>query len=257
MESPSGPSHASSAARLTAIVPVLHDDAALEELLSGLARLQARPDRVIVVDGASSDSAAVLCRQSGAEWRPSLPGRGSQLAEGIADAQATLDGSPTSNRDALWLLHADCQPHPQAALAIRAAIRQGAAGGYFRFRFGGRASIMKSLLERCIALRCRVGMVYGDQGIFVTCASYEASPGLDKQPLFEEVPLVRHLKRTRRFIALPLPITVSARRWDRDGFLRRTLQNRLLAVGYALGIAPSRLARWYHRCSERSYRKPA
>jgi hypothetical protein len=88
-------------------------------------------------------------------------------------------------------------------------------------------------------------MVYGDQGIFVTRAAYDASPGFAAQPLFEEVALVRFLKRTGRFVALQLPMTVSARRWQRDGFLRRTLHNRALALGFSLGVHSNTLARWY------------
>src|ERR1700730_2150900 len=97
-------------------------------------------------------------------------------------------------------------------------------------------------------------MVYGDQGIFVSCAAYDASPGIGPQPLFEEVALVRALKRTRRFVAVPLSMTVSERRWQRDGLLRRTLRNRSLALAYVLGIDPVTLARWYRASRAREAR---
>jgi hypothetical protein len=88
-------------------------------------------------------------------------------------------------------------------------------------------------------------MVYGDQGIFVTRAAYEEGPGFAAEPLFEEVPLVRYLKRCGGFVALDVPITVDPRRWERDGYLRRTLHNRVLALGHLLGVPPPRLAQWY------------
>ncbi|MGH8228177.1 MAG: hypothetical protein ACREU3_09795 [Steroidobacteraceae bacterium] len=100
-------------------------------------------------------------------------------------------------------------------------------------------------LPRCIAWRCRWGTVYGDQGLFAARDAYEAGPGFAVQPLFEEVGLVRALKHTGRFVALPLPITICARRWERDGYAKRTLLNRLLAVGFCVGISPARLARWH------------
>lgn len=234
------------AVRLIAIVPTWHDDEELLELLRCLQGLDAPPERVIVVDGASSERTADLCRRGNAQWLASPAGRGVQLSEGVLAAQQFLGELRQQPVDAFWFLHTDCRPHRQAACAIREAVMRGQAGGYFRFRFGGSPAALKTLLERCIALRCRMGMVYGDQAIFVTRAAYEDSPGLDRQPLFEEVPLVRHLKRSSRFTALELPITVSPRRWERDGFLRRTLQNRSLALGYTLGIPVSRLARWYH-----------
>jgi hypothetical protein len=154
----------------------------------------------------------------------------------------------------LWMVHADCEPHAASAHAIREATAAGAAGGYFAFRFGGARSALKRFLEACIAWRCRLSMVYGDQGIFVSGAAYDASPGIGPQPLFEEVALVRALRRSGRFVALPLPMTVSERRWQRDGLLRRTVRNRILALAYLLGIDPVTLERWYRASGAREAR---
>jgi rSAM/selenodomain-associated transferase 2 len=225
---------------LAVVVPTLNDDAALAHFLPRLAQLASPPDEVIVVDGAASEATAAICAKSGCAWIATPPGRGLQLGAGAMAARAAR-----AQAHILWFVHADCQPHPDAARAIRESVRNGASGGYFRFRFGGERNFMKRLLEWCIAWRCRVAMVYGDQGIFVTRAAYDASPGFSAQPLFEEVALVRALKRTGDFVALELPMIVSARRWERDGFLRRTLHNRVLALGFILGVRSNTLARWY------------
>ena len=238
----------SPAARLVVLVPTLNDDAALARLLPLLGRLARAPEQVIVVDGAASEATAELCRGAGCTWMPSPPGRGLQLSAGIAAARA-------AGADVLWMVHADCEPHALSAHAIRAAAVAGAAGGYFRFRFGGARSAPKRFLEACIAWRCRLSMVYGDQGIFVTRAAYDATPGIGPQPLFEEVALVRALRRTGRFVAVPLPMTVSERRWQRDGLLRRTLRNRTLALAYLLGIDPVTLERWYRASRAREARQ--
>jgi len=238
----------SPAARLAVLVPTLNDDAALARLLPLLGRLARAPEQVIVVDGAASEATAELCRGAGCTWMPSPPGRGLQLSAGIAAARA-------AGADVLWMVHADCEPHALSAHAIRAAAVAGAAGGYFRFRFGGARSAPKRFLEACIAWRCRLSMVYGDQGIFVTRAAYDATPGIGPQPLFEEVALVRALRRTGRFVAVPLPMTVSERRWQRDGLLRRTLRNRTLALAYLLGIDPVTLERWYRASRAREARQ--
>lgn len=229
------------------VVPTLNDDASLVRLLAALPSLGAPPERVIVVDGAASAATAALCRQAAADWLVSPAGRGPQLQAGIAAARE-------AGADILWMVHADCEPHRQAARALRAAVADGAVGGYFRFRFGGGRSALKRFLEACIAWRCRVAMVYGDQGIFVTRAAYDASPGIGPQPLFEEVALVRALKATGRFVALALPITVSERRWQREGLVRRTLRNRALALGFMLGVDTDILARWYRATRAREAR---
>ena len=40
-------------------------------------------------------------------------------------------------------------------------------------------------------------------------------------------------------------LTVSARRWQRDGALRRTVWNWLLTVAWLAGVDPARLVRYY------------
>ena len=242
------PATDSAATRLAVVVPTLNDDAALKRLLPLLGRLAMPPEQVIVVDGAASEATAALCCGAGCTWMPSRGGRGVQLNVGIAAARAAGAG-------VLWMVHADCEPHAQATHAIREATAAGAAGGYFRFRFGGARSPLKRFLEACIAWRCRLSMVYGDQGIFVTRAAYDASPGIGPQPLFEEVALVRALRRTRRFVAVPLPMTVSERRWQREGLLRRTVRNRTLALAFVLGIDPVTLERWYRASRAREARQ--
>jgi glycosyltransferase involved in cell wall biosynthesis len=222
--------------RVAVIIPTLEDEA-LPRLLARLVGLDPPAEEVIVVDGAGSQACELACRGAGALWIPAHSGRGGQLALGAARAQA----------DVLWFLHPDCEPPAAAIAAIGASVARGAAGGYFRFRFSGPPSPFKSFLERCIAWRSRFGTVYGDQGIFVTRAAYHASPGFALQPLFEERELVRALKRSRRFVALGLPLLVSPRRWERDGYLKRTLADRLLVLGFLCGISAARLARWQGR----------
>jgi hypothetical protein len=46
---------------------------------------------------------------------------------------------------------------------------------------------------------------------------------------------------------LPLPLLTSARRWRRDGWLRRSARNVAIVSGYFAGVPPARLARWYCR----------
>jgi hypothetical protein len=98
-----------------------------------------------------------------------------------------------------------------------------------------------------VRLRVRLGGIpYGDQGLFMRRAAYAACGGFPHQPLFEEVELVRQLRRHGRFEVLEEPLRVSTRRWDRDGWWRRSLLNRWLALCYMAGVPAERLARGYH-----------
>jgi len=216
------------------VIPTLDDDATLVSLLSTIRHWPRQPREIIVADGASSQAVRGACARYAARWLQSVPGRGVQLMKGASRASGSV----------LWFLRAETCPDRDAIETIIESIDSGALGGCFTFRFNGRPQPIKSLLERCIAWRVRHGVPYGDQGLYVSREAFDVCGGFAPTPMFEEVPLVKALRRQGRFDLLPLPILVSDRRWHRDGWLRRTIGNRILATAFFLGVAPARLARW-------------
>jgi rSAM/selenodomain-associated transferase 2 len=223
---------------ISVIVPCWRDEQALARLLGGLGELFATAEvagEIIVVDGANSEQCRQLCERHAAHWLPAKPCRGEQLRLGASHARHPL----------LWFLHADTQLHGDPLPAMQNAIASGAVGGYFSFRFVGRTGWQGKLLERLINLRCRFGVPYGDQGLFVATAAYERCGQHSPWPLFEEVELVKCLRRHGEFIRLDDGVRVDPRRWQRDGWWRRSLRNRLLALQFACGVSAERLAQRY------------
>ncbi len=218
-------------------MPTWRDDAALSRLLRQLAALRPPAAEVLVVDGASSTTTRALATAAGAVYLASPAGRGTQLNLGARAARG----------DVLWFVHADALVPATAVAAIARAVAGGTSSGAFRFRFAGERGVTQRLLEFSIARRGALGMVYGDQGLFMRREAFARAGGFAEEPLFEEVPLVRALKRAGGFRVLDEAIGVSPRRWEEDGYWRRTVQNRLLALGHAVGISPRRLAQWYRR----------
>ena len=221
---------------VSVIVPVLHEPEELERLLESLAALSPAPTEVIVVDGSAGEDAGLIAARHGALHLATHAGRGHQLDRGARRACGEV----------LWFLHADAEVEAQSLAAINRAIADGAVGGWFRFSFRGPPTRRKRALAALINMRCALGGIpYGDQALFATRAAYAAAGGFPATPLFEEVPLVKGLRRQGPFAGLRTAIGVSSRRWERDGWLRRTVANRMLALGYALGVSPERLARIY------------
>ena len=109
----------------------------------------------------------------------------------------------------------------------------------------GKVTWYKRLLASFINIRARFGVPYGDQGLFIRNSNYMAMDGFRDAPLFEEVSLVKTARGLGNFVEIATPIGVSPRRWEQDGWFRRTLENRLLALGYMLGISPQTLSRRY------------
>lgn len=221
--------------RITVVIPVFGDHRALESLLGSLTLMMHEADRIIVVDGADSSDCKAVVSAHDAVYLPARPGRGAQLDAGAGLAESGI----------LWFVHADATPAHDATRQIRQAIDAGAIGGWFRFRFSGPRGAGQRVLETLINWRTRFGIPYGDQGLFMTVDAYRRAGGFPDLPLFEEVALVRNLRRLGPFRPLNANIGVSPRRWERDGWLRRSLHNRLLALGYSIGISPGTLARQY------------
>jgi rSAM/selenodomain-associated transferase 2 len=220
---------------VSVIIPCYRDEAKLAQLLAQLQALPQRPAEVIVVDGAVTPTCRETCLQYGACWLPSEPCRGRQL----------LTGAELAAGKVFWFLHADARLSEDPLRAIHRALDGGAVGGYFRFRFDAPRAWPAWLLETAIALRCRFGVPYGDQGLFMTEAAYRRAGGHAPWPLFEEVPLVRGLRRLGRFAALRELLYVDPRRWHRDGWWQRSLGNRRLALAFACGVSPEKLAQRY------------
>lgn len=219
---------------IAVVIPVLNDAAELDTLLARLAVL--RPEQVIVVSGSADAAVAATCRRHACEHLQTLPSRGAQLDAGARRARSAV----------LWFVHADAQVPDDALALIAAAIRNGEESGCFRFAFQGPPTWYKSALARLVALRVRCGgMVYGDQGIFALRDVYAKAGGFAAWPLFEEVPLVRRLRARGTFRVLDRALGVATRRWERDGWLKRTLENRWLALRFALGGRPETLAARY------------
>jgi len=224
--------------RIAVIIPVLGDAAGLARVSADLAKQSRKPDEIIVVSGAPDAAVAAVADRDGLNLVHSRASRGLQLDTGAAETATAAD--------ILWFVHADAHLPQDACSSVVAAVSRGAAGGCLRFRFAGRRSVVKRVLERLIRIRIACGgIAYGDQALFCTRQAYASSGGFPHQQLFEEVRVVRHLQRTRGFVTLDTPVYVSCRRWERDGWMRRTLHNRWLALRHTLGARPEALARAY------------
>ncbi|MBA4143911.1 MAG: TIGR04283 family arsenosugar biosynthesis glycosyltransferase [Nitrosospira sp.] len=221
--------------RFSVVIPCYHDEDKLANLLSQLQGLMSPPFEIIVVDGAADAACRTICRQYSARWLAGEPCRGRQLLAGAALAKG----------EALWFLHADNRLAPDPITPMERIFSLGALGGYFRFRFDIPRAWPAWLLEPAIAVRCRFGVPYGDQGLFMTREAYFEAGSHSPWPLFEEVSLVHELRRLGRFLPLREPIFVDPRRWHRDGWWRRTWVNRNLALAFARGVSPDRLAARY------------
>jgi len=221
--------------QVSLIIPVFHDTAEVSKLLVTLV-----PDsrvEIIIVDGdcdlnldklAASRTDVKLLRTS--------PGRGRQMNVGGTSA--------TGN----WLLflHADCRlPHKWLTAIDSAGQDPSTVGGWFQFQLNTQVWQAR-VLEYFVALRIKIlHLPYGDQGIFVKKMVFKKLGGFREWPLMEDVDFVRRLQKNGKVCPSVLSVITSARRWEQDGWVKRSARNLALMSLYLIGVSVTQLAKWY------------
>lgn len=216
------------------IVPTLNEEAEIAATLGHLQNL-AGNKQMIVVDGGSSDRTVALAQSRGVIVLCGPRGRGPQMHRGALHATG----------DVLWFVHADTRPPLNALAEIEHALQDSRVfGGNFGLLFDGNSRSAR-LLTRIYPLLRFFGLCYGDSGIFVRRDVYHRIGGFQPLALFEDLDLLRRLRRSGRFAHLPCRITTSSRRFENRNFVLMWLHWTTLQMLYWCGVPPNHLARWY------------
>ncbi len=221
-------------AKLSVIIPVLNAAQSLPACLGALMEgVEAGLIRELVIsDGGSEDATVQIATEAGAVVIEGQPSRGGQLGRGAGAATGEW----------LLFLHADSILPAGWSACVLAHLPAGRPA-YFKLRFDQRGFAPKAVAFWA-NLRSRIfRLPYGDQGLLIARAEYDALGGYRNIPLMEDVAMSRALGR--RLQMLPLAVTTSAARFEREGWLRRGTRNLALLLRYFIGVDPERLARRY------------
>ncbi len=211
------------ARRLSIIIPTLNEQ---HYLAATLERLDETRDEIIVVDGGSADRTRDVARAAGARVITAPRGRARQMNAGAAAASGEI----------LLFLHADTHPPTNYAACICDAIDGGAVGGAFTLAIDAPNPLYRSI-ETAVRIRSRyLGLPYGDQALFVSRSAFAKMRGFREIEIMEDFDFVRRIRRHGKFSLLDARVTTSARRWQRVGPIRVTIQNQVTVLGYLLGI---------------------
>lgn len=226
---------------ISVVIPALNAEARLAACLDALvpAAVERLVREVVLVDGGSEDATREIADGFGATVLTASPGRGGQLKAGAEAARGEW----------FLFLHADTVLEDGWAQEVSELIRNGIYdAGVFRLRFDA-----AGLAPRVVAFganwRTRLARApYGDQGLLISRAAYEAIGGYANAPLFEDVDIIDRLLRTRGANSLNLfraAAVTSADRYERDGYVNRVVKNFILFARYRFGAAPEDLAKAY------------
>ena len=190
---------------------------------------------IIVADGGSEDGTADRV-ESPATLVSSGKGRACQMNAGARAASG----------DILWFLHADCWPTDASVDLIFEALDDPAVvGGGFRWGLDGSKwyyGICTSLSHIKNKLR---RSLFGDMGIFVRRETFERLGGYAEIPICEEVEFNNRLKKAGKTVVLDEVLLSSDRRLLMEGPLWAFVKNDLIKLGFAVGVSPDTLKKFY------------
>jgi rSAM/selenodomain-associated transferase 2 len=219
---------------ISVIVPALNEARSIGLTLDAISGARCVAE-VIVVDGGSLDGTVEIARERGARVLASERGRGAQMHAGASAARG----------DVLWFVHADTRPSADCAARIAEALRDRAVvAGNFHVLFDGDRRAARFLTWLYPRLR-RLGLCYGDSAIFVRRDAYQQVGGFRAFPIFEDLDLVRRLRKTGRVAHLPAAVTTSSRRFEGRSFALTFARWSFLQALYWLGVNPRTLGRMY------------
>ena len=228
--------------KISIVIPTLNEVHALGATLDAVNELRAPAHEIIVVDGGSKDGTIELARERSSDSPNgflrlinSECGRGAQMHAGACAASG----------DVFLFLHADTIPPVDATERIAEALKDARAiGGNYAISFDGMKASARFMTGLYPRLR-RLGLCYGDSAFFVRREAYEQVGGFQSLPIFEDLDLLRRLRRTGRFVHLTSMVTTSARRFERKSFALTFARWSTLQALYWAGVHPRALVRFY------------
>lgn len=221
---------------ISVVIAARNEAPRLPALLADLAAAPELVAEVLVVDGASGDGTRRVAALAGARVLVSPPGRGLQLACGIARSSGPW----------LWLLHADARLEAGWRPAVAAALGLPEAAWYFDLAIDGPHPALR-LVEMAVAWRSRWRQQpYGDQGLLLPRPLLDRAGGLAPLPLMEDLDLVQRLRKHTRLRPLQARLRVDGRRWRALGIAQTALANARLRRAWRQGVPAEWLAARYY-----------
>lgn len=221
---------------ISVIIPVLNEAPNLRELIPLLKENGGHfLVDLIVVDGGSKDDSCSVAESLGALLlKTEIASRAKQMNLGAKHAKGNT----------LFFVHADTRPLRSYAEDIQKARLKGHKAGCFRYQFDSKGFLLK--LNSWFTQFNGLFSGGGDQTLFISRDFFNTLGGYDTQfCLMEDFELVKRIKKKAKFFIIPKSITVSARKYQENSWLRVQLANLLVFTLFNLGVAPEKLKKSY------------
>ncbi len=224
--------------KITVIIPTWNEAENIAALVNFI-EIHGASDlaEVIVVDGNSEDHTVQLAKVAGAL---------TICCTARSRAQQMNEGAKLATGDILYFIHADVKLIPSFAKDIMTSIAEGFHSGCYRYVFDSDSRMLKinSYFTRFDRIMCRGG----DQTLFVTKGVFNELGGFNEvYTIMEDYDFIIRLRKKYRFKIIPKDITVSARKYETNSWLRVQLANLTVFMMFFLRQPPERMRLLYKK----------
>lgn len=224
---------------ISIIIPTLNEAESLPKLLRYLKNVPYADliAEVIVSDACSSDETIEIAKSYGASVVTNVMAcRARQMNAAARTAKGKI----------LYFLHADSIPPKQFAEHIVKTCSGETSGGCFRLRFDFPHWFLR--LNAWFTRFNWNAIRFGDQSLFVLRTIFnEIGEFREDHLVLEDQEIIRRIKKKGNFVVVPLYITTSARKYQKNGIYRLQFAFYYIYFLYRLGVAQPLLVSHYKR----------
>ncbi|MFZ1518691.1 MAG: TIGR04282 family arsenosugar biosynthesis glycosyltransferase [Ignavibacteriaceae bacterium] len=216
------------------IIPTLNEFYFLNKNLEHIKSLGFDAE-IIVSDGGSTDGTIEICNRNNLKLVKSISGRGAQLNAGASVATG----------DILIFLHADTFL-PKNTVKLLKDFFSDNKKIICRFKLGFDYNHKFLDLYTKYSTYDTQFTRFGDSAIIIRKSFFEELNGFDSRETFEDVDFFNRASRSTKIFVLDSIVNSSARRFIKDGIIKRQLFNILLFIGYIFNAKEKTLSKMYN-----------
>lgn len=210
---------------VTVVIPTFNEARTLASSLNSVLGQSTAAAEIQVVDGGSTDGTPCVAESF-------EPVRVARLKRADRSFQMN-EGARLTRAPLILFLHADTiLPFDGIENLLDLMQDRRIVGGGFRRRFDSPSTLLRMTCSLA-DLRCRAfGWFLGDQAIFCRRMIFDQLGGFPDMHPFEDLTFSRMMRYHGRTRQVDRPVLSSARRFDRDGPLRKTWRDLVLTLNY-------------------------
>jgi len=223
-------------ARISVIIPTHNESQNLKVLIPTIFDFGGKYiSEVIVADCGSEDNTLEIAKSLGATViQTNKKSRAHQLNLAAKISKSTI----------FYFIHADTRPIAGFAEDILEYHIQGKEAGCYRYSFDS-----NNFLLRINSFFTRFNGIFtggGDQTFYITRSLFEKLGGFDeKYTIMEDFDMTRRIRKVSKFHVIPREIRVSARKYERNGWLRVQVANLVAFILFSFNLKPDSIKSLY------------